>query len=907
MKLPPPDLPLIATEACEPRPPSLSQRISGQLVRIMRTYVVLLTGLVMVVMVAAGWAYFHNETEHQRNLVLTKVATEVTNTSAEMQSLAAAPVVWTGLTDSFGREAYLEPLLARFNRGNERRLILLDYRGRLFLAPGGADPAPLVDLPQVQTAVSEGRDAVGVHEDSDGTTHLLLVRRVMSPVASTPVGFLVVSMDALALVKDLRLDPDIDLSFSLGGSALMPEPTLGGQLTASGEELVNVGDAHAVLGVWIGRPVYDALGVLFGTVVAITALGLWTISRIVAWARRFASTTTRRYEQLLLDCQRLLAGEPVVMLASSEPGARDELSEVTEALASMLGQQKQFTDELRKTSLVFQTSAEGILVTDPQGAIIDVNAALCAMTGYSHDELVGRQAGTLYRSVGRDDTSRAMAQALDSVGRWSGETSFLARNGRVIPTTVSISRIRDEAGGNQGTVTVITDVSRLKEAENKLRDLAYRDGLTGLPNFRRMSDEVRALLGRASAARQSFAVLFFDMDQLKFVNDNYGHEAGDGVIKSLAAHLRSTLPRGHLLCRRSGDEFVAVVDLPGPESRAFLQRTLERLNPLEVDLPQGKLRVSATVGVSRYPDDGQDWQTLLIAADVAMSEAKQRQRGSAAWFDAALGQRVFRQRRIQVRLAQAIAERAIDVHYQPEVDLRSGAVIGFEALARWTDAELGVVPPAEFIAVAEESQLIDALSLLVMDRVLDDKARLQARFPRARIALNVAPRVFVDPALLDHLRARSAAQAGLLEGLEVELTESQIASGEASLLQQLQALKDLGVRLVIDDFGTGYSSLGRLTQFPISRLKIDRSFVAALEQGRQSKIARLIVNLARVLEFEVTAEGVETEAQREALLQMGCTRAQGWLFAKAMPIDQAETLPERLEPTAAPVASNDPV
>ena len=890
-----------------PQPSSLSQRISGQLVRIMRTYVALLTGLVMVVMVVAGWAYFRNETQHQHALVLTKVGTELTNTSAELQSLATASVVWTGLTDSFGREAYLEPLLARFNRGNERRLILLDYRGRLLMAPGGANPAPMIDLPEVKDAVREGRDAVGVHPDADGTIHLFLVRRVMSPVSPSPVGYLVVSLDALFLVKDLHLDPDIDLSFSLGGGPLTPEPTLGGQLTTSGGRMVSVGDAQVPLRVWMGRPVYDALAVLLGTVAAITALGLWTIGRIVAWARRFARATTQRYEQILEDCQRLLAGEPVALRSLPEAQARDELSEVTEALATMLGQQKQYTDELRKTALVFQTSAEGILVTDPQGAIVDVNSALCAMTGYSRDDLVGRQAGTLYRSVGRNDTSRAMAQALDAQGRWSGETSFLARNGRVIPTTVSISRIRDESGGNQGNVTVITDVSRLKEAENNLRDLAYRDGLTGLPNFRRMSEEVGALLGRASAARQSFAVLFIDLDQLKLVNDNYGHEAGDVVIKALAAHLRSTLPRGHLLCRRSGDEFIAVVDLPGPESRAFLQRTLERINPLEVDWPRGKVRVTTTVGVSRYPDDGQDWQTLLVAADVAMNEAKQRLRGSVAWFDAELGQRVFRQRRIQIRLAQAIAARAIEVHYQPEVDLRSGAVIGFEALARWTDAELGVVPPSEFIAVAEELHLIDSLTLLVMDRVLDDKPRLQSRFPQAHIALNVAPRVFVDPALLNHLRKRTEAQPSLLMGLEVELTESHIASGEATLLVQLEALIEMGVRLVIDDFGTGYSSLGRLTQFPISRLKIDRSFVVALEQGRQSKIARLIVNLARVLEFEVTAEGVETEAQREALMQMGCTRAQGWLFAKAMPVDQAEVLPARLEPTAAPVASNDPV
>ncbi len=882
------------------RPPSLRRHITQQLVGIMRTYVILTTLLVMVIMLTAGWFYWRTNINHQRDLVLTKISTELANTSAEMQALGTAPVVWTGLTDSVGREAYLEPLLARFNRGDERRLILLDYRGRLLLAPGGVEAQSLVDLPEVKLAVLEGRDGAAVHKDPDGTTHLMLVRRVVSPLAQAPVGYLVVSKDLRVLLRDLRLDPDLLLSFSIGDGVYLPEVRPAGRMTASGEGLVDAAGLKLRLRVWIGQDIYLALVVLLGTLAAIASVGWWSIRSVVAWSRRFASSTTRRYEQLLQDCQRLLAGEPLTSIGTPEDGLRDELSEVTDALNTMLGQQRNLTDELRKTSVVFSTSAEGIVVTDNQGCIVDVNPALTAMTGYPRGELIGRQAGTLYRSVGRDDTSRIMARSLEEGGRWSGETSFLARNGRVIPTTVSISRIRDATGQSQGNVTVITDVSRLKEAENQLRELAYRDSLTGLPNFRRMSDAVHNLLARAERGNQRFAVLFIDMDQLKFINDNYGHEVGDLVIKSLAAHLRSTLPRGHLLCRRSGDEFIAVVDLPGPGSAVYLERTLERLNPLNVPLPTGKVSVSATVGMSRYPEDGQDWQSLMICADVAMNEAKQRQRGTVAWFDAALGQRVYRRRLIQARLAQAIQERAIEVYYQPEVDLRSGAVIGFEALARWNDPELGPVSPAEFVPIAEEAYLLEALSLLVLETVLGDKPRLLARFPAARVALNIAPQAFLDSRLLDYLQGRRLAQPTVMEGLEIELTESQIASGEACLLGQLQALTEMGLHLVIDDFGTGYSSLGRLTQFPISRLKIDRSFVAGLEEERQAKIARLVINLARTLEFEVTAEGVETESQRDALLAMGCSRAQGWLYARAMPLARIEGLPDRLVAVASP-------
>lgn len=872
---------------------SLARRITLQLVRILRVYVLLITVLMMAVISLGGFLYFRTELAHQQQLVSIKVGTELANAGSELQSLVSAPVVWTGLTDSFGREAYLEPLLARFNRDNQRQLVLLDYRGRVSLASNAQHALAIAQAPVVMAAVAQGRDAIGLRTSSGDMPQLLLVRRVMSPVAASPVGYLVASIDLHALVASLSLDPDLQLAFAIGAEPLMPVPIDRAQLTSQASLAIKAGDAAATLRLWTAQPIHSLLIAGGMTVLVVLLLGLLTIQRVMAWARRFAASTTRRYDQLLLDCQRLLAGEPI---AAAPEGPHDELSEVTEALSGMLRQQQRLTDELRKTSLVFSTAAEGILVTDPNGRILEVNPALLAMTGYARDELMGRQAGTLYRSVGREDTSREMVEALAREGRWSGETSFLARNGRVIPTSVAISRLRDEHGVAQGNVAVITDVTRLKEAETNLRDLAYRDNLTGLPNFRRLSDEVRHLLRRAQGTRQGFAVLFFDMDQLKFVNDNYGHETGDTVIRALAAHLRAALPRGHLLCRRSGDEFIAVVDLPSAESRAYLHALLERISPIEVPVASAPLQVSVTTGVSRFPDDGEDWQTLQICADVAMNEAKQARRGSVVWFDSQLGQKVYRQRLIQSKLAHAIDERIIDVHYQPEVDLRTGQITGFEALARWTDPELGDIPPAEFVAVAEEAHLIDALSLLVVDTVLRDKVRLQTRFPGTKVALNLAPHVFLGSRLLKFLSERASHEPGLLQGLEVELTESQIASGEASLLLQLQTLTSMGVQLVIDDFGTGYSSLSRLTQFPISRLKIDRSFVASLDLPRQAKIARLIINLAKVLGFEVTAEGVETAEQRESLLAMGCRRAQGWLFAKAMPLVDAVELADAIEP-----------
>jgi diguanylate cyclase (GGDEF)-like protein len=400
-----------------------------------------------------------------------------------------------------------------------------------------------------------------------------------------------------------------------------------------------------------------------------------------------------------------------------------------------------------------------------------------------------------------------------------------------------------------------------------------------------MSEQVQLALQDATAQSRRWAVVFLDLDHFKSVNDDLGHDAGDTVVKSLAAHLQQRLPAGHLLCRRSGDEFIAMIERSGEDDDALTQM-LNRLTPLEVSTEAGLVRVTATIGVSRFPEDAANWHDLQICADVAMNEAKQERRGSLVWYDERIGHRLYRRRQIQGRLAEAIENSAFSVHYQPEVDLRTGRVIGFEALARWDDPELGRVSPAEFIAAAEEGRMMDAFTLCIAQKVLEDKPRLQARFPKVVVAFNASPQVFRRSRLLDFLSDWSLREPGILEGLEIELTETEISRSDFSLQTQMQALVGLGVRLAIDDFGTGYSSLSRLTQFPISRLKIDRSFVQGMERTRELRIARLIVDLAKALNLEVIAEGVETVEQREALLRIGCHRGQGWLFARAMPVSE---------------------
>ncbi len=856
--------------------------ISVPLIRILRLYVILITSLFMVLVVLATYFYQRAELEHEREQVLTRLDSEITTQAGELAALATSPLLSTGLTDSQGREAYLQPLLDRFNRSALRKFYVLDYRGRIFIGsqgPQDVQASMVVSAPAVTAAVRESRDGFGLLDHGKETPMVLLVQRVQNPQAEQPVGFIVAVVDFSAILRPLNIDPSIDVSLGLGDLPLTPSPSERWVFSAAGQAVAGTPDFSVPVRGYVERSVYSLVAYsLTGWLIALL-LGLWTITRVRSWAERFASTITQRLDRLLIECQRLLAGESPGPI---ESGPQDELSQVTAALNAMLLKQKQFTDDLRTTALVFSTAAEGILVTDPNGRIVQANAALLAMTGYALHELLGQHAGALYRGTANPQDSRQMSQNLATTGRWTGETTFLGRNGQPVLASVALSRILDENGQILGNVAVITDISRLKKIESQLRELANQDALTGLSNFRHMSEQALAVIEAARRDSRRLAVVFMDLDNFKAVNDEHGHDVGDAVVRAVAQRLKTQMPSGHLLCRRSGDEFIAVLarDSDGDQG---LTQLLKSLTPVEVPAPSGSLSVTATIGVSRFPEDGTDWHELQIRADVAMNAAKQERRGSLVWYDGAIGRRLFRRRQIHARLREAIEVGAFDVHYQPEMDLATGRVVGFEALSRWHDSELGTVSPTEFIAAAEEARVMDAFTLAIAGKVLHDKPLLQARFPGAVVAFNASPQVFRRSRLLEFLSGRSVQDASVLEGLEIELTETEIFRSDPSLQLQMQALVGLGVRLVIDDFGTGYSSLSRLTQFPISRLKIDRSFVEGLGRRRETRIVRLIVDLAKALGLQVTAEGVETVEQRDALLAMGCRRGQGWLFAKAMP------------------------
>jgi diguanylate cyclase (GGDEF)-like protein len=441
---------------------------------------------------------------------------------------------------------------------------------------------------------------------------------------------------------------------------------------------------------------------------------------------------------------------------------------------------------------------------------------------------------------------------------------------------------------------VFSDIRAIREAEQKLQDLLHEDHLTGLPNYRGF---LKYIQQKVDGGR--FAILFIDLDNFKNINDTYGHDHGDEVIRLIAQHIKLTLPAGSFLCRRSGDEFIAVVDVHEPLNvfQAKLKKVFQPAAFTIYHMETVQVTATFSAGAALFPEHSQSVNELLVYADTALLSAKEAGRNQIQWLNAQMMAASTRKAKVDSKLALAIHEGRIFAHYQPEVDLQTGKIIGFEALARWHDEELGMVSPAEFIPLAEQSGAIDPLTQHLFAQVVQDSRTIRARFPNATIALNSSPQLLSGKRLLTILSHLASELESGLEGFVLEITETDFALSPQELASQLQAIMGLGVRIAIDDFGKSYSSLSRLASMPIQKLKIDMSFIAGMEREENIKIISGILALAQSLSLEVTAEGVENRFHQDTLIQLGCQQAQGYLFAKPMKLQDLLALPTHLAPS----------
>lgn len=560
-----------------------------------------------------------------------------------------------------------------------------------------------------------------------------------------------------------------------------------------------------------------------------------------------------------------------------------------------ISERKQLELAMREAAMVFDSSLEGIMVVDPQMRFTKVNAAFTHITGYAPEEVLGQSPKLL--SSGRQDAEfyREMWRTLAAHEVWRGELWNRRRNGEVYAELLTISCVRDAKGVVQHYIGVFSDISQIKSHEAELHRIAHFDPLTGVPNRRLLVDRLHQSLARAARTESGLAVCFLDLDGFKAINDAHGHAVGDLLLIEVTRRITEVLRVEDTLARLGGDEFVVLLTDIDCERDCTL--VLDRiLQVVQVGMPyEGReLRVTVSIGVSLFPGDNADADTLMRHADQAMYLAKEAGKNRYQLFDPVSDRRAQTHREYLQRLEQALAAREFVLYYQPKVDLSDGRLLGVEALIRWQRPDHGLVSPGEFLPHLQSSHLELAVGGWVIEEALDQAQRWREQGLDLCVSVNVSAAQLQQPGFHDWLEIalrRHPGQAPELFELEV-LETAQIEDMDAAVTI-LRRCGELGVRFALDDFGTGYSSLTYLRKLPVQTLKIDQSFVRGmLGNADDMGIVDGVIRMALAFRMEVVAEGVETLAHGRVLLQLGCHRMQGYGIARPMP---AEALADWLE------------
>ena len=549
-------------------------------------------------------------------------------------------------------------------------------------------------------------------------------------------------------------------------------------------------------------------------------------------------------------------------------------------------------DSLRESEAryraLFRNSIDAILLMHPDGAILAANDEACRMLDYSEGEL---------RKLGRDrifDTTdtrvKSLMDELSRNGSARGEFRMRRKDGSQVPVELSAAMFNDRAG-RPCTSMIIRDITERRRAEEHIEYLAYHDELTGIPNRAHFQREFEHAVSVSQRYGLSCALMLVDLDRFKIINDTIGHQAGDLLLKQMAARLRACLRDSDIICRLGGDEFVILMqDAANMQAvTAVADKILEVASrPLVID--DQEFLVTASIGISNYPQDGTDLQTLLKSSDLAMYRAKEAGKNGYRYFSPEMNLHSRQRMEIESALRGALDRQEFAVYYQPKVRLSSRTVAGMEALLSWRHPERGLLSPGDFIAIAEETGLIVPIGDWVMEEACrQGQAIREAGHRNLRVAVNLSARQLFDDELARRVADILDHTGFPAQNLELEITESMVMQDAEQAVRLLTALHGTGVRIAIDDFGTGYSSLAYLKRFPIDCVKIDRSFIRDLPGNRDDvSITRSIIAMAHNMKLEVVAEGVETAQQAEFLHAHGCDEIQGYLFSEPLPADAFE-------------------
>jgi diguanylate cyclase (GGDEF)-like protein/PAS domain S-box-containing protein len=559
---------------------------------------------------------------------------------------------------------------------------------------------------------------------------------------------------------------------------------------------------------------------------------------------------------------------------------------------------QQRRQQLRKLETALEQAPVSVMITDSHGAIEYVNRAFVLVSGYSDDEVLGRNPRLLKSGETVASTYRDMWHCLSAGITWQGELCNRAKDGSLFWEYATISPIRDDSGTVTHFMAVKENITQRKETEQQLVHQATHDTLTGLPNRLLLEDRVHHAIEVARREGRRIGLMFLDLDRFKIVNDSLGHVAGDQLLRVVANRLRHTLRRSDTVARLGGDEFVVV--LTHFQSSSELADVAEKISAAldePVELSGHKVHVGASIGIALYPDDGDNFNSLMKDADTAMYRAKQKGRNTFCFYDSNMNAEALDRLKLEEALRRALVRREFQLFYQPQIDLQTGLMTSVEALIRWNSPERGQVSPALFIPVAEESNLISMIGWWVLEESCRQLAAWRdAGLPDIKVAVNVSGRQFLNHALVECI-ADLLNQYGVKPTqLEIELTESTVMAEPERAIEQLTRLRELGIQVSVDDFGTGYSSLSYLKRLPLSTIKVDRSFVRDVNnQSDNAAIVSAILGLADALDMSIVAEGVETEGEERHLKDAGCIKVQGFRYAKPMPAEQLTTWMAREE------------
>ncbi|QDZ89126.1 EAL domain-containing protein [Shewanella decolorationis] len=641
---------------------------------------------------------------------------------------------------------------------------------------------------------------------------------------------------------------------------------------------------------------------------ALTLLGIYLLSAlftatITLWlGRKIIRSFMDKITRIANDMQQM-AADPQLNIHIDVSGS-DELARMSRAMNRMLSERQKANQALSRAAAVFNYSAEGIMVTDADNHIELINPAFSQITGYSLEEVKGRSPSILSSNRHPHHYYTAMWEALHKEGKWEGEIWNKRKDGQVYPEYLAITVVRNEQGEIIQHIGLFMDISKRKQYEQDLWYQANFDTLTGLPNRKLFNERLQHEIQLAQHDSRKLAILLIDLDQFKYINDVQGHATGDLLLQDVAKRLENIMGKNDFIARIGGDEFVLI--LPRLTNELAIEHMASRIIETlatPFNLNEREIQISASFGIGVYPEDGLDVSSLTRNTEMAMYQAKDAGRNNFKYFTSGMNQAMFARMELEQRLRRAVAQDEFTLHYQPIVDMKTGKVCSLEALIRWQDPDLGLIPPDHFIRIAEETGLIEPMGEWVLNQAMHDLRQWQHMGFKLNVAINVSSRQCIntrgigfDQVLQEcfnrhHINPRN---------VHIEITESMLMGDASHCLSTLESIRHLGSQIYIDDFGTGYSSLSYLKKFPISVIKIDRSFVEnALDNSSNANLVKAIVMMGQSLEMELVAEGIETEAQWKFLRDLGCHYAQGYLLSKPLPFDEitpllSQTLPKML-------------